>query len=311
VRKLVSLVAAVALGMSALAACGNEKDEFGQAGVKVDGAYGAKPTVSHREGEPDKSLVTEVLKEGDGAEVQKGQLLVAHYLGQIWRDGKVFDNSYDRKAPASFPIGVGKVVTGWDEGLVGKKVGSRILLSIPPDKGYKEQGNKEAGIEGTDTLIFVVDIVGAFDLTEKAAGGAAQAVPAGNPQISGPITAEPKVKIPSGVKAPAKPGSPIVLIKGTGKPLEKNSMLLMHYAIFDYKGAKKASTWVASAQSEAGPTAQPIAPTGVSADQAGPLAQLAGIPLGSRVLLHLSSDQSNEKAFAVVDLIDSAAIPTA
>ena len=99
--------------------------------------FGQKPTVTHREGDPDKTLVTEVLKEGDGPEVKKGELLTANYLGQIWRDGKVFDNSYDRGAPSSFPIGVGGVISGWDEGLVGKKIGSRVMLSIPSDKGYK------------------------------------------------------------------------------------------------------------------------------------------------------------------------------
>jgi peptidylprolyl isomerase len=315
VRKLLSLVAAVAMG-STLVACGSgEPDaangDFGKTGVKVTEEFGKKPTVTHREGEPDKGLVTEVVKEGTGAEVQKGQLLVANYLGQIWRDNKVFDNSYDRGAPASFPIGVGGVVAGWDEGLVGKKIGSRVVLSIPPDKGYKEAGNQEAGIKGDDTLIFVVDIVGAFDASKKASGGTAQQVPAGQPTVTGAQTAEPKVTVPKGYKAPATPGAPVVVIKGAGKPLEKNSMLLMHYAIFDYTGKKQASTWVASAQAPTpSPVAQAIAPTGVSATDAGPLATLAGVPLGSRVILHLPPQQ-NQAAFAVIDLIDSLPIAAA
>jgi len=161
VRKLLSLVVVTALGAS-LVACGSDKkDEFGAAGIKVTSDFGQKPTITHRDGEPDKQLVTEVLKEGDGPEVKKGELLTANYLGQIWRDGKVFDNSYDRGAPSSFPIGVGGVITGWDEGLVGKKIGSRVLLVVPPKEGYKSQGNEQAGIKGDDTLIFVVDILGA------------------------------------------------------------------------------------------------------------------------------------------------------
>lgn len=112
-RKLLSLVAVVALGAT-LAACGSEDSnsggDFGKAGIKVTEDFGKKPTVTHRDGEPDKALVTEVLKEGDGPEVKKGELLTANYLGQIWRDGKVFDNSYDRGAPSSFPIGVGGVI---------------------------------------------------------------------------------------------------------------------------------------------------------------------------------------------------------
>ncbi|MFC0626735.1 FKBP-type peptidyl-prolyl cis-trans isomerase [Kribbella deserti] len=317
VRKLLSVVAAVALG-SSLVACGSEEPkagdggDFGKSGIKVTESFGKKPTITHKEGEPDKALVTEVLSEGKGAEVKKGELLVANYIGQIWRDGKVFDNSYDRGAPAAFPIGVGKVVTGWDEALVGKKIGSRVLLSIPPDKGYKETGNKEAGIEGTDTLIFVVDIVGAFDTTKKTAeGGTTQAAPAGNPTITGAITAEPKVTVPKGLKAPKETGKPIVLIKGTGKPVEKNSMVRMHYAIFDYTGKKQFSTWVPSQQAPvAEAVAQPIAPAGAPAGQAGPLAALVGVPVGSRVLMHLPPQQ-NQAAFVVLDVIDSLPISVA
>lgn len=309
-RKLLSLVAAVALG-SSLVACGSEDPkagdggDFGKSGVKVTESFGKKPTITHKEGEPDKALVTEVLSEGKGAEVKKGELLVANYIGQIWRDGKVFDNSYDRGAPAAFPIGVGKVVTGWDEALVGKKIGSRVLLSIPPDKGYKEAGNKDAGITGTDTLIFVVDIVGAFDNTKKAAGGAAETLPAGNPAVTGVITAEPKVTVPKGMKAPKATGKPILVIKGSGKPVEKNSMVQMHYVIFDYTGKKQFSTWVPSQQSPvAEPVAQPVAPTAAPAGQAGPLAALVGVPVGSRVLMHLPAQQG-QAAFVVLDVIDS------
>ena len=75
VRKLLSLVAVAALGAS-LVACGSDgKSDFGAGGVKVTSDFGQKPTVTHREGDPDKTLVTEVLKEGDGPEVKKGELL--------------------------------------------------------------------------------------------------------------------------------------------------------------------------------------------------------------------------------------------
>ena len=83
----------------------------------------------------------------------------ADYLGQVW-DGNVFDNSYDRGAPLSFQIGVGMVIPGWDEGLVGKRVGDRVLLSIPAELGYGERGVPQAGIPGGATLVFVTDILG-------------------------------------------------------------------------------------------------------------------------------------------------------
>jgi peptidylprolyl isomerase len=107
------------------------------------------------------ALVTQPLVTGDGPVVEKGQTLWAHYTGVVWKTGKKFDSSHDRGEPAGFPIGVGQVIPGWDRALVGQKVGSRVLLAIPPALGYGAQGQPEAGIGGTDTLVFVVDILGA------------------------------------------------------------------------------------------------------------------------------------------------------
>jgi peptidylprolyl isomerase len=84
-----------------------------------------------------------------------------HYTGVIWDSGKTFDSSWDRGAPVDFAIGQGQVIAGWDAGLVGQTVGSQVLLVIPPDQGYGERGQPDAGISGTDTLVFVVDILDA------------------------------------------------------------------------------------------------------------------------------------------------------
>ena len=92
--------------------------------------------------------------------MEKGQTIAVDYLGQVYDAKKPFDESYS-KQPTSFPIGTGAVVKGWDEALVGQTVGSRVILSIPPALGYGEAGNEQAGIKGTDTLFFVVDILGA------------------------------------------------------------------------------------------------------------------------------------------------------
>ncbi|TCO44643.1 peptidylprolyl isomerase [Kribbella antiqua] len=319
-RKLLSLVAVAALG-SSLVACGSEsgaaKSEFGAGGIKVTSDFGQKPTVTHRDGEPDKTLVTQVLKEGDGPVVKKGELLTANYLGQIWRDGKVFDNSYDRGAPSSFPIGTGNVISGWDEGLVGKKIGSRIVLSIPADKGYKAQGNSQAGIKGDDTLIFVVDLVGAAanDTPLDATPVASPATPI---KVTGELNAEPKATVPAGFKAPAKPGKPVVLAEGKGKPIEKSSQLIGRYVVFDYSGKKQASTWdgqPATAQSPA----QPGAPTDQLQVGPGPTGQtgaldgLAGIPVGSRVLVELPASKDAKgktvNAFAVIDVLNAFPAP--
>jgi FKBP-type peptidyl-prolyl cis-trans isomerase len=110
--------------------------------------------------EPSTRLRVAPLVQGDGATVKKGQTIVVDYLGEVYGGTAPFDESFS-KTPASFQIGVGAVVKGWDQALVGRAVGSRVLLSIPPDLGYGDKGNKDAGIKGTDTLYFIVDILAA------------------------------------------------------------------------------------------------------------------------------------------------------
>ncbi len=126
----------------------------------VVGEAGATPALdfSVADAAAPKGLVVDVLSEGTGPVVTAGRTIRVHYLGQIW-NGNVFDSSFSRGAPASFPIGRGMVIQGWDRGLVGKNVGSRVLLSIPPEMGYGSRGMPQAGIGGTDTLVFVVDIL--------------------------------------------------------------------------------------------------------------------------------------------------------
>ena len=122
-------------------------------------AANGKPTITLPGGNPPAQLVVQPLITGTGPKVAKGQQITVHYTGVIWPGGKQFDSSWDRGQPSSFGIGVGQVIAGWDEGLVGQPVGSQVLLVIPPDKGYGAQGKGD--IKGTDTLVFVVDILDA------------------------------------------------------------------------------------------------------------------------------------------------------
>jgi len=79
------------------------------------------------------------LSVGDGAEAAAGQTVVVHYRGTL-ENGKQFDASYDRVTPFSFPLGAGRVIKGWDEGVVGMKVGGKRKLVIPPDLAYGSRG---------------------------------------------------------------------------------------------------------------------------------------------------------------------------
>lgn len=97
--------------------------------------------------------------EGEGEAVEKGDAVTFDYLGQIYGTDTVFDESYT-SAPRTFPVGVGNLIKAWDEGLVGVKAGSRVLIIAPPEYGYGKDGNPQAKIKGTDTLVFVIDVLG-------------------------------------------------------------------------------------------------------------------------------------------------------
>lgn len=119
-----------------------------------------KPHVYVPPGEaPPSDLVLEDLVVGDGPEAQPGQLVNVHYVGVAWSTRQQFDASWDRDEVFSFSLGAGQVITGWDEGVAGMRVGGRRRITIPPHKGYGSQG---AGgvIKGGETLVFIVDLLG-------------------------------------------------------------------------------------------------------------------------------------------------------
>ncbi|WP_428962461.1 FKBP-type peptidyl-prolyl cis-trans isomerase [Micromonospora fluostatini] len=123
----------------------------------ADPALGTKPTVTAGEGELKELKVTPLI-EGTGAEVKSGQSITTNYVGVFYADGKEFDSSWERGEPATFAIGVGQVIKGWDQGLVGVKVGSRVQLDLPADLAY---GNDASGGRPTGPLRFVVDVLAA------------------------------------------------------------------------------------------------------------------------------------------------------
>ena len=104
------------------------------------------------------SLVAQTLIEGTGPVVENGQVLTVHYSGWLW-DGTPFDSSWEGGSPFQTTIGAGRVIAGWDQGLVGKPVGSQVLLVVPAELGYGDAG--QGSIPGGATLIFVVDILAA------------------------------------------------------------------------------------------------------------------------------------------------------
>ncbi len=148
------------VGAETIPTSANGTEQAPQAGFPTVTVENGVPKFATPTGNAPTELKTEVLIKGNGPVVASGQTVTMQYTGIIWATGKEFDSSWGGD-PVDFPIGSGQVIPGFDEGLIGQTVGSRVVLVIPPDKGYGAEGNSQAGISGTDTLVFVVDILAA------------------------------------------------------------------------------------------------------------------------------------------------------
>ena len=117
-----------------------------------------KPEIDFIDGPPPADLQITDVTEGDGPEATSGSTVSVHYVGVAHSTGEEFDASYNRGAPLDFRLGVGQVISGWDTGVQGMKVGGRRQLVIPPHLAYGDRG---AGgvIKPGETLIFVVDLI--------------------------------------------------------------------------------------------------------------------------------------------------------
>ncbi|HEY1135838.1 MAG TPA: FKBP-type peptidyl-prolyl cis-trans isomerase [Nocardioides sp.] len=151
--------------------------------------------------EPSAELQVTTLVEGDGPVVEEGAVLIANYLGQVYGGEEPFDDSYSRQIPSTFVVGgpAAGVIDGWNQALVGLKAGSRVILGIPPELGYGEAGNEGAGITGTDTLYFVVDVLGSALLSEQPA----EEIEPTDPAATDPAATDPAATDPTEPADPA------------------------------------------------------------------------------------------------------------
>jgi peptidylprolyl isomerase len=118
----------------------------------------SKPVVDFPEGDAPSELEIEDITVGDGQEAVPGNQVVVHYVGVAFSTGEEFDSSWNRNAPFEFPLGAGRVIAGWDQGVAGMRIGGRRRLTIPAKLGYGDRGAGNA-IRPGETLIFVVDLI--------------------------------------------------------------------------------------------------------------------------------------------------------
>lgn len=249
-----SLLIAVPTGLVALAGCGDGSSDTSKAADSaspsasastsaapppkiVDGPLPAitagvkfdeKPTVAKGSGDPSKQLAVKTVIAGGGKTVAEGDYIQANYLGQVWSSAKVFDNSYDRKTPLLIQLAQGTIIDGWRYALTGKKAESRVEFSVPPTWGYGSQGNSQAGIKGTDTLVFVVDIQDTFNSSSSAKGKDVAQSDAKLPKVGTNTDGKaPSIDVPK-VDAPTKLVADYV-IEGDGAEVGADSTVLVQY----------------------------------------------------------------------------------
>ena len=176
---------------STAAASGTTESSGGSGLPTVSAAPGGAPAATIPSGTPPTKLEVKTLIKGTGPVLAKGQYIIAQYVGYIWRTKKSFGSSWTSGSPFGFIFqdATPQVIPGWDTGLTGQTVGSRVLLVIPPKDGYGSAGASQAGIKGTDVLVYVVDILDAFqNSTPGAAASAtpsAAAAPSSSPSSTG------------------------------------------------------------------------------------------------------------------------------
>ncbi|MET7785766.1 FKBP-type peptidyl-prolyl cis-trans isomerase [Streptomyces sp900116325] len=285
-RRLAALLVVPLLLLTA--ACGgngkgsDSASKNGFPAITAGAKFGEKPTLSKGQGDPPKELKTQVISEGDGAKLKNGDAIQVNYLGQAWDSTKPFDNSFDRKQPFDLTLGAGMVIKGWDQGLVGQKVGSRVQLVIPPDLGYGPQG--QGDIKPNATLVFVVDILKATQIPASAKGTAVAQDNVDLPKVGVNTDGKaPSVKIPEKTDPPAKLVSNYIL-ESDGDVIKETDSVVVNYVGLLWKDGKTFDSTYAQGKTQTFPLAQ-VTLKGLKNG-------LIGKKIGSRVLLVIPPDQA-------------------
>ncbi|MFF4340950.1 FKBP-type peptidyl-prolyl cis-trans isomerase [Kitasatospora sp. NPDC001540] len=209
----------------------------------VSGDFGSKATITLPSGQPSGDFVVSVVSEGSGAEVKKGDWVTVNYTVKDWTSGKDLSSSYDSGGkPQLYQAGSGQLVPAFDQSVVGKKVGSRLLVVAPPAAGFGSQGSSALGVGKDDTVVFVLDVVSATPQDTTIPGDLTQP-PANAPQVKDNGKAAPTITVPSGQQPPTDLQQ-YVLVKGTGPEVQSGQTLLVQYTGVTWADGKQFdSSW--------------------------------------------------------------------
>ena len=257
-------------------------DSDSEALPEVSGDPGAEPTLTWTGQAAPANLTVKTLTEGDGEVLEEeSDMVVAAYAGWQWDSAEVFDSSYATGAPVNF--GLNQVIDGWRCGLLGHKVGDRLVMSIPSNLAYGDDSTTGAP---TGPLVFVIEITDA--ITAAAVEGAStdavmdgeQAVADRGLTVTGELGAPPSISVNEGAVEPTA-AEVIVLATGSGAPIAAEDTVAMHMAYTTWDNSMTESTWDMG-------TIQTV-PMSTAVGLEG----LVGVPLGSRVVVLQPGDATN------------------
>jgi peptidylprolyl isomerase len=226
-RRVVALFVISLFAGLALAACSSSAPPSPNASVTAKGSFGSSPSVTIPKQEPTGTLAVKTLIQGTGPTITKSDLFLSNFTIYVWSGttNKLLDSTYSSSPqvlPASLLPGIQSAVTG-------KKVGSRVLVVVPPKQGYGTSGNSQLGVTGSDTLVFVMDLIQKYSSGTVSASGTKVSSGGGDlPTVSAAQGSAPKVTIPKGVTPPTTLVSK-TLIKGSGPVVTKGEYLVAQY----------------------------------------------------------------------------------
>lgn len=279
--RVIVLAVLAALGLSLLSGCSSAASDASAPEVKgkfpaVTGELGETPQMQAGSGKAPTSLQVRVLHEGDGRPVTVKDQVLMDTLGNLW-DGKTVMSTF-RIGDSAQGYAMSEVIPGWKQALIGKKLRSRVQITVPPQLGF--QGEAAKRIPASSTMVFVIDLISAMDLSDVSALKQAKKIdksfdklPKGL-KISGAPGIQPQISIDPELPAP-KTKQVIMLYQGKGPKLEPDDFPGVHLTAASYEDG----TW--SKVSSSWPSGKMVSTP--STVQTTP--QFLGVPVGSRMVM--------------------------
>ncbi|MGW3041526.1 FKBP-type peptidyl-prolyl cis-trans isomerase [Kitasatospora sp. NPDC001159] len=208
------------------------------------GGFGSKATITIPEGQrPSGQFVVNTVVEGDRSTVNKGDWVTVNYSAKDWTTGKDLPSSYDPSGkPQLYQAGSGQLVPALDQSVIGKKVGTRLLVVAPPAAAFADKGSGQLGVGPGDTVVFLLDIMDSLPPDSTLSGNMTE--PAATlPQVKDNGKAPVTITVPAGQAAPTDLQQ-AVLIKGEGKQVKSGQTLVVQYTgVLWSNGQQFDSSW--------------------------------------------------------------------